>query len=108
MTNLPDEVVRGYGEGGPGRQGGKRATVQGSPGPEVSPRQAILRQSHGSGENLDGVVAHWVTSRGHAVVAHGVALPGPAWCHLSCFPHHLAIEVGVEKRQRLSFHQAKR
>ena len=42
------EDLRGHAEGGHGGQGDTRAAVQGSPGPRVSPWQAILRQSHGS------------------------------------------------------------
>ena len=42
------EEERGYAEGGLGGQGGPRTAVQGSPGPRVSPGQAMLSQRHGS------------------------------------------------------------
>ena len=48
------EGLRGHAEGGHGGQGDTRVAVQGSPGPRVSPGQAMLRQSHGSGVILTG------------------------------------------------------
>lgn len=58
--------------------------------------------------NLDRAVRRGLNSRGHVVVARGVAPIGLAWCHLCCYPHNLVVEADAENRQRPNVFQPKK